>query len=76
MIEGPAGSQGELGLVRRGPIVPRIERVSGGGEPASGSATLGGLDVYAYENPSAPSMLVLNFPPGEGWKTVTVTLAW
>lgn len=77
VVEGPAGSQGELGLVRRGPVVPKIERVSAdGGEPADGSAMLGAFDVYALQNPSAPSMLIFNFPPGAGWKTITVTLGW
>ena len=77
VIEGPAGSQGELGLVRRGPIVPKIETATGhGGELESEVATLSAFDVYAFQNPTAPSMLVLNFPPGEGWKTITVTLTW
>ena len=76
VIEGPAASQSELGLVRHGPIVPKIEGVSVGGQPASGSATLGALDVYAFQNPTAPSMLILSFPPGEGWKIITVTLTW
>ncbi len=74
VIEGEAGSQSELGLMRRGPIVPKIASVaSGQGEQV---ATLGANDVYAYENPHAPSLLILNFPPGEGWKTITVTLTW
>lgn len=73
VIEGVAGSQNEFGLVRRGPIVPKIASVAGQAEQV---ATLGANDVYAYENPHAPSMLILNFPKGEGWKTVTVTLTW
>jgi hypothetical protein len=77
VVEGLAGSQNELGLVRRGPIVPKIEQVSASdGEPASGAATLGAFDVYAFQNPTAPSMLIFNFPPGDGWKTITVTLTW
>jgi hypothetical protein len=77
VVEGPAGSQSELGLVRRGPIVPKIERVSASdGEPVSRAATLGAFDVYAFQNPTAPSLLIFNFPPGEGWKTITVTLTW
>ena len=77
VIEGPAGSQSELGLVRRGPIVPKIEATTGDGSAlARGVATLSAFDVYAFQNPPAPSMLVLNFPPGEGWKTITVTLTW
>jgi len=77
VIEGPAGTQGELGLVRHGPIVPRIEAATTqGGESANGVAMLGAYDVYAFQNPTAPSLLVLNFPAGEGWKTITVTLTW
>jgi glycogen debranching enzyme len=77
VVEGLAGSQSELGLVRRGPIVPKIEKVSASdGELASRAATLGAFDVYAFQNPTAPSMLIFNFPPGEGWKTITVTLTW
>jgi hypothetical protein len=77
VIEGPAGGQSELGLVRRGPVVPRIGKVSFEvGEALPGTAVLGGADVYAFRNPTAPSLLILNFPPGEGWKTITVTLTW
>jgi glycogen debranching enzyme len=76
-IEGPAGTQGELGLVRRGPVVPKIKSITGSrGEPAPGAAEFGAYDVLAFENPHAPSMLILNFPEGEGWKTITVTLTW
>ncbi len=77
VIEGLAGSQRELGLVRRGPVVPKIKSTAGSrGEPAPGAALLGANDVNAFENPHAPSMLILNFPEGEGWKTITVTLTW
>ena len=74
VIEGRAGSQSELGLVRRGPIVPKIASVAG--SQADQVAMLGANDVYAYEKPHAPGMLILNFPPGDGWKTITVTLTW
>jgi glycogen debranching enzyme len=77
VVEGLAGSQNELGLVRRAPIVPKIEKVSASDrEAASRAATLGAFDVYAFQNPTAPSLLIFNFPPGEGWKTITVTLTW
>jgi glycogen debranching enzyme len=77
VVEGQAGSQSELGLVRRAPIVPKIETVpAGNGESGNGSAMLGAFDVYAFQNPTAPSLLIFNFPPGEGWKTISVTLTW
>ena len=77
VIEGRAGSQDELGLVREGPIVPRIEAANGpDGKPDKSVAMLGARDVYAFRDPTAPSMLILNFPPGTGWKTITVTLTW
>jgi glycogen debranching enzyme len=78
-IEGLAGNQDVLGLVRRGPIVPKIEGArTGGGHPTGESATPAFLafTTHPFENPKAPSMLILNFPPGEGWKTITVVLTW
>ncbi len=77
VIEGLGGTQGELGLVRRGPIVPKIEETTGGGGKSGREvASLGAFDVYAYQNPTAPSMLILNFPPDEGWQTISITLTW
>jgi hypothetical protein len=77
VVEGLAGSQGEVGLVRRGPVVAKVESQSDHStSPDEGSAILGANDVYAFENPHSPSMLIFNFPPGDGWKTMTVTLTW
>jgi hypothetical protein len=66
-LEGPAGSQLEMPLVLSAPA-PRLH--------------VDGADLQAQPPDSEtgsparfPAISVL-FPPGEGWKTTTVTLSW
>jgi glycogen debranching enzyme len=83
VVEGPAGSTASL------PVAEKTAKTSGRirldvsdglsnhakpGEPGAA------LDyVYMGDgklNPPFSSMLDIHFPPGEGWKTITVTLTW
>jgi glycogen debranching enzyme len=70
--EGLAGSTGIVTLFRHGHLVPKVQT-----EPAAApdaSISFRACDADPYGCPSLP--LILNFPPGEGWKTITVTLTW
>jgi glycogen debranching enzyme len=70
--EGLAGSTGIFTLFRHGHFVPKVQM-----EPASApdaSISFRACDADPYACASLP--LILNFPPGEGWKTITVTLTW
>jgi glycogen debranching enzyme len=66
-VEGPAGSQAEFPVLIHSPRM--IVRVSGAELSAPGARS--GPDATP-----APQTATVHFPPGEGWKTVTVTLAW
>jgi glycogen debranching enzyme len=70
--EGLAGSTGIVRLMRHGHFIPKVvtEPTSAPGASVSYRACDG--DLYACT--SMP--LILNFPAGEGWKTITVTLTW
>jgi hypothetical protein len=70
--EGVAGSSGIVTLYRHGHFVPKVQPESAGA--AEASISFRSCDADPYACPSLP--LILNFPPGEGWKTVTVTLTW
>ena len=39
------------------------------------NVTLDALDT-AHEDAKAPMGMQLHFPPGEGWKTISVTINW
>lgn len=79
-IEGLAGSSADFLVSQRDGKTPQLQ-VSGGlsnnandGEPGALLASLGlGDPVNA---PPFASQLQVHFPPGEGWKTITVTLTW
>jgi hypothetical protein len=71
--EGLPGSQETASLIRHGSFMPKIET---GGAEAGAKAIISAKDGWAFKDPKAPLLLVLNFPPGEGWKTITVTLTW
>jgi hypothetical protein len=70
--EGLAGSSGIVTLYRHGHFVPKVQPEASGTPAASISFRSCDADPYACT--SLP--LILNFPPGEGWKTITVTLSW
>jgi hypothetical protein len=80
VIEGVAGGSAEYVVTRRGPAGLQIA-VSDGLSTNADSGKPGGhlssLDIGDYiKNPPFKSLLEIHFPPGEGWKTITVTLTW
>ncbi len=70
-VEGLAGSEGIVSVIRRGKFIPKLQDQSAE-SPGAVNAKL----LIPDEDPSGPIPLVLHFPPGEGWKTITVTLSW
>ena len=74
-FEGPAGSWGSVELVRHAMILPKPRWAAEGSSDTSISN--GGVSFEtALHDPKEPIMLGFHFPPGEGWKTITVTLTW
>ena len=91
-IEGPADNSAQLEpdgttalgqvfpitLVRRKLVNPRIELPP----DVSDKPKLGSAFVYwreidtAHHDPKIPIEMDIHFPPGDGWKTITVTLTW
>ena len=71
--EGLAGNQEIASLLRHGTFTPKAD-VSNVDQGAK--AIISVKDGWAFKDEKAPLLLVLNFPPGEGWKTITVTLTW
>jgi glycogen debranching enzyme len=76
VAEGPAGTTGYLSLIRHGRFIPSVQAnpvaVNGADEQTAEMSVV--LD--AEEDPTVPLILHLHFPPGEGWKMITVTLSW
>ena len=70
--EGVAGSTGIIRLLRHGHFLPKVVTEPSTAPDASVSYRDCDADPYACK--TLP--LILNFPPGEGWKTITVTLIW
>jgi glycogen debranching enzyme len=70
--EGLAGSTGIVSIIRHGHFVPKVQSESGPGPDAS--ISFRSCDANPLGCTSYP--LILNFPTGEGWKTITVTLTW
>ena len=72
-VEGPAGTSGGLRIVRHADVKPIL-----GKETAPAEAEF----PRAYATACQPGLvcnwepLAVHFPPGEGWKTITVTLTW
>ncbi len=79
-VEGLAGGDGVLTLIRHRRFIPRVQadpEVAPGPAPGAEQPTAElaiGADTEA--DLSVPIPLHLHFPPGEGWKTITVTLSW
>ena len=75
--EGEAGSDGIVTLIRHGHIDPKVETnpsAPTGAEEQYASISHRECDADFYACKELP--LLLHFPPGEGWKTMTVTLTW
>ena len=70
--EGLGGSEGAVSLVRHGHFIPKVQNETSG--PDAGEAKISMRELT--DDPATPALLVVNFPPGEGWKTMTVALTW
>jgi glycogen debranching enzyme len=71
--EGIAGSHAWAELIRHEAIVPKVQK---DGTDAKPNAVISPKDDMPLENWKEPLLLTIDFPPGEGWKTITVTLTW
>jgi hypothetical protein len=70
--EGIAGTTGIVSLLRNGHFIPKAQT-----EPSTApdaSISFRACDANPYACATLP--LIINFPPGEGWKTTTVTVSW
>jgi glycogen debranching enzyme len=75
--EGLAGSNAIVSLVRHGHFVPKVQaepNAAPDSQSQFASISFRNCDADPYACTSLP--LILEFPPGEGWKTITVTLTW
>jgi glycogen debranching enzyme len=79
-VEGPAGSSAVYLIKQKEWKQPRLEVSDGLSNQAEGDkpgALLTFLGIGDPVNiPPYASQLRINFPPGEGWKTITVNLTW
>ncbi|HMG86894.1 MAG TPA: hypothetical protein VK574_14275 [Terracidiphilus sp.] len=66
-IEGPAGTQVELTI---------LSRLQKGSIHAKGADLIESATGSGSESIPRIQLATINFPPGEGWKTITVTLTW
>jgi glycogen debranching enzyme len=75
-IDGPASSSGAVSLLRHGQFVPAIKVDPS--MPSGAKQNYVGISMRddGSRDPSIPILLSFHFPPGEGWKTITVTLTW
>jgi hypothetical protein len=76
-----ADSRANIEVLRHKPILPRLllpDGVSPDFLSRGAYAFLGSLaDNSEAQDPlTADEYIQLHFPPGEGWKTITVTLTW
>jgi hypothetical protein len=77
-VQGMAGTEAHC-AVRRHKLVKLRPRVSDGLSNEADSrhpgVSLSGIDT-AFRDANLPLLLSFYFPPGEGWKTITVTITW
>lgn len=77
--EGLAGTSGNLPVLRHKLVRVHPAGVADGlsaeADDSHPGVSLSGIDT-AFRDPNLPLALEFHFPPGEGWKTITVTLTW
>jgi glycogen debranching enzyme len=71
-VEGLAGSVGIVTLIPRGHVLPKAQPDPAA--PDAANISFRGCDADPYSCKKWP--LLLQFPAGEGWKTLTVNLIW
>jgi len=78
IIEGSAGSSADYWITQPDRVMPQVQ-LSGGlstkADAQHPGVALSFADVWEMSHGAHLTMHVV-FPPGEGWKTVTVTLTW
>jgi hypothetical protein len=77
-VEGLAGSRAEYWVRQPDRVMPRVDVSDGLSSKADGEhpgVSLSFADAWEMSH-GAPLSMYFTFPPGEGWKTITVTLAW
>ena len=83
IVEGLGDSRADLTVLRHKLVQPKMSVPPGihtnedetNPESKGPAVSLSFLDT-AHEDPKIPERLAFHFPPGEGWKTITVTLTW
>jgi len=75
-VEGAPGTYYMADLIRRRAFVPKFSaQIDGEAGSQTRFAGISMIDT-APQNADEPITLNIHFPPGEGWKTITVTLSW
>ena len=75
-FEGLAGSLFHLAMIRHKHFYPQFTVDSPkSDDPDFHAVSLWMIDT-ALSDPKEPIIMVVHFPPGEGWQTITVTLTW
>jgi hypothetical protein len=73
VVEGEAGTEGIVSVIRNTPVIPKVQ--SGSADASAFKPGDVSLQISDERSRSAVP-LIFHFPPGEGWKTLTVTLTW
>ena len=77
-MEGLADSNADLVVIQHKSVKDH-KQISGGisSDSASKGASVALAPLgTAHADPNAPTDMPFHFPPGDGWKTITVTLSW
>jgi hypothetical protein len=74
-VEGAPDSYYQADLVRKRLFVPKISSQMKEGIGRRDCAAIS-MSSAGRQDAAVPILLTVHFPPGEGWKTVTVTLTW
>jgi len=77
-VEGLAGSKTEYWVRQPDRVMPRIDvsnGLSSNADAEHAGVSLSFADSWELSH-GAPLSMYFFFPPGEGWKTITVTLTW
>jgi glycogen debranching enzyme len=78
IVEGMAGSAADIPVRRHKLVQMKIDvsdHLSNQADEDHPGVALSAIDT-AFRDPNLPFAMEFHFPPGEGWKTMTVTLTW
>jgi hypothetical protein len=77
-VEGMAGTEAYCAVRRHKPVNLRphvADGLSSEADKTHPGVALSGIDT-AFRDLKLPLLMTFHFPPGEGWKIITVTLTW